>query len=127
MNNLSRNNLLLAAIGAGFCLVAAGQQPAIAKASPAPQADGKQVFDRWCASCHGDSIRAPGTTALAAKYGKDMPAPLERRADLTPEVVGMFVRQGVSIMPPFRKTEISDAELAALGRYLSAKKSVPRR
>lgn len=127
MNNLSRNILLLAAVGAGFCLVAAGQQPAIAKAPAAPRADGKQVFDRWCTACHADSLRSPGTTALAAKYGKDMPAPLEKRTDLTPEVVSMFVRQGVSIMPPFRKTEISDAELAALGRYLSARKPASRR
>lgn len=127
MNNLSRNFLLLAAFGAGFCLVARAEQPARAAAPAAPRAQGKQVFDRWCASCHGDSIRAPGTTALAAKYGKDMPAPLEQRRDLTPEVVGMFVRQGVSIMPPFRKTEISDTELAALGRYLSAKGGSARR
>ena len=127
MNSLSRNILLLAAFGAGFYLVARAEQPARAAAPAAPHAQGKQVFDRWCASCHGDSIRSPGTTALAAKYGKDMPAPLEQRRDLTPEVVGMFVRQGVSIMPPFRKTEISDAELAALGRYLSAKGGSARR
>jgi mono/diheme cytochrome c family protein len=30
-----------------------------------------------------------------------------------------FVRSGVSVMPPFRKTEISDADLAALAAYLA--------
>lgn len=92
--------------------------PATHAKSPAVT-QGKQVFDRWCSACHAASIRAPGTTALAAKYGKDQPAALEQRKDLTPEIVSYFVRHGVSIMPPFRKTEISDAELAKLADYLS--------
>jgi (+)-pinoresinol hydroxylase len=48
-----------------------------------------------------------------------MPAALEERTDLTPETVSLFVRQGVLIMPPFRKTEITDTELQALGEYLT--------
>lgn len=94
----------------------ASQTNVSTKASGSP---GKQVFDRWCAACHASGPRYPGTASLAVKYGKDMPAALEDREDLTPEVVAVFVRQGVSIMPPFRKTEITDAELAALGAYLS--------
>ena len=47
-------------------------------------------------------------------------AVLELRTDLTPETVSYFVRNGVAWMAPFRKTEISDAELAAIGAYLSA-------
>ncbi len=39
--------------------------------------------------------------------------------DLRPPVTATFVRNGVSIMPPFRKTEISDADLAALAAYLA--------
>ncbi len=31
----------------------------------------------------------------------------------------IFVRRGVSIMPFFRKTEISDAQLDALAAYLA--------
>lgn len=83
------------------------------------QSPGKKVFERWCAACHGDGPRYPGTASLAVKYGKDLPAALEKRTDLTPETVAMFVRHGVSVMPPFRKTEITDADLAALGAYLS--------
>jgi hypothetical protein len=30
-----------------------------------------------------------------------------------------MVRQGMSVMPQFRKTEISDGELVALAAYLS--------
>jgi mono/diheme cytochrome c family protein len=81
--------------------------------------DGKRVFASQCAACHAPGPRMPGTAALAAKYGKDLPAALEERTDLTPDLVRQFVRHGVSVMPSFRKTEISDAELDALGRYLS--------
>lgn len=63
----------------------------------------------------------PGTAALAAKYSGQVPAALEERSDLTPDVVKFFVRHGVSIMPPFRKTEITDAELDALANYLGRK------
>ena len=38
-----------------------------------------------------------------------------------PELTRAFVRTGVSVMPPFRKTEISDADLAALAAYLAPK------
>ena len=131
MNSTSRY-LLPVAAGLALALVAAcnrtgstgdgvdgGNPPKSVVTRDAPNSPGKQVFDRWCAACHADSNRAPGTVALAAKYGKDMPAALELRDDLTPEVVQVFVRNGVSIMPRFRKTEITDAELAELGRYLS--------
>ena len=99
------------------------ERPVLTAQLPQDQAGtaspGKRVFYRWCVECHGDGPRYPGTASLAARYGNDMPAPLEQRRDLTPEVISLFVRQGVSIMPPFRKTEISDAELAQLGAYLS--------
>ena len=79
---------------------------------------GKQVFDRWCAACHAPGARMPATAALAAKYGPALPAALEERENLDPAMVRYFVRHGVSIMPSFRKTEITDAELDALGAYL---------
>ena len=44
---------------------------------------------------------------------------LEERTDLVPEITRTFVRNGVSVMPFFRKTEITDAELAALAAYLA--------
>ncbi|MPT47755.1 MAG: cytochrome c [Sphingobium sp.] len=81
---------------------------------------GKQVFDKWCATCHSSAPSSPGTIALAAKYEGEMPGVLEDRTDLTPEVVSMFVRSGISIMAPFRKTEITDAQLGDLSAYLSA-------
>lgn len=82
---------------------------------------GKQVFDKSCASCHAAGNRMPGTASLAAKYGGTIPAALEQRKDMNLEFIRYFVRNGVLIMPPFRKTEVSDAELAALAAYLTQK------
>jgi mono/diheme cytochrome c family protein len=87
---------------------------------PAAQlAQGKAVFDKWCAPCHGDGPGKPGTAALQAMYQGRKPALLEQRTDLVPEVTKTVVRTGVSVMPFFRKTEISDTDLDALAAYLA--------
>lgn len=80
---------------------------------------GEEVFDQWCEPCHGVGPGRPGTVALQALYNGQKPALLEERVDLVPELTRSFVRTGVSIMPFFRKTEISDADLEALGAYLA--------
>jgi mono/diheme cytochrome c family protein len=80
---------------------------------------GRQVFVYWCAPCHAPGPKHPGTQALEALYKGSKPAPLEQRTDLVPTITQTFVRTGVSVMPPFRKTEISDADLAALAAYLA--------
>jgi (+)-pinoresinol hydroxylase len=95
----------------------------LATAADAPAGTGKQVYDKWCAPCHAPGPQYPGTIALAALYKGSKPAALADRTDLTPVVVKQFVRRGVSVMPFFRKTEISDAELDALAAYLSRGKS----
>lgn len=86
---------------------------------------GRAVYQYWCATCHSSGPGMPGTAALAAKYKGRQPAVaavLEDRTDLTPASVRFFVRQGVSVMAPFRKTEISDVELDALAAYLTRSK-----
>ena len=88
---------------------------------------GKVVFDKWCSACHGPNPRLAGTLALQTKYEGQIPAALEERTDLTPDIVASFVRGGVAWMAPFRKTEISDAELADLGAYLSKTPAKRRR
>lgn len=96
--------------------------PIAARTGPANSlASGRQVFDKWCAACHGRTGRMAGTIALEAKYEGKVPAALEDRSDLDPEIVRYFVRNGVSLMAPFRKTEISDTQLEALTTYLAAK------
>lgn len=83
---------------------------------------GRAVFVKWCGSCHGPKTDAPGTGALAVKYGGKVPPQLDRRTDLTPDLVKYFVRHGVSVMPAFRKTEITDAQLNELANYLGVRK-----
>ena len=61
----------------------------------------------------------PGTKALAAKYGKRLPALLDERTDLSPELIRTAVRHGMNVMPPLRKTEVSDANLDAIVAYLT--------
>src|SRR5262245_29115817 len=102
----------VAFLGATFAGVACGQDAASVD-------HGKQIFQNWCAPCHAPGPRHPGTQALDALYKGAKPGPLEQRTDLVPELTRQFVRSGVSVMPPFRKTEITDADLAALAAYLA--------
>jgi mono/diheme cytochrome c family protein len=80
---------------------------------------GLEVFRYWCAPCHSAGAGNPGTVALEVRYQGSKPAPLEERTDLAPELTKLFVRNGISIMAPFRKTEITDADLEALAAYLA--------
>ena len=91
---------------------------------------GKQVYEYWCLPCHGTGLglpgfaELPGTQQLRIKYRDTAISPLlAERTDLVPEFVKVIVRQGVSFMPQFRKTEISDAELDALAAYLARNNS----
>ena len=104
----------------GFAVVVA-TLAAGAGAQEASVARGNEVFQYWCAPCHAPGPRHPGTQALEALYKGAKPAALEQRTDLIPDLTRSFVRTGVSVMPPFRKTEISDADLAALAAYLAPK------
>jgi (+)-pinoresinol hydroxylase len=87
---------------------------------------GAKVYTYWCATCHGPGA-LPGTVALETKYKGAKPAMLSERTDLIPAVTKTFVRHGVSIMPFFRKTEITDADLDALAAYLARNSKTPSR
>jgi mono/diheme cytochrome c family protein len=90
----------------------------VAAQSGADARKGNDSYQSWCAPCHGRGPGHPGTTALAAKYKGALPGLLEERTDLTPTAITFAVRRGTSIMPFFRKTEVSDADLAAITQYL---------
>jgi len=90
--------------------------------------NGKAVFDKWCAPCHGavapqrtmfGGSALPGTAALAVKYQGKVPAVLEQRTDLKPAYIKTVVRHGLYGMPITRKTEVSDAELDDVVAYLT--------
>lgn len=105
------NRMIIAALLSVFASQADAQDQKVQQ--------GKEVFNRWCVACHAAGDAYPGTLALQAKYKGETPAALEQRKDLNPDLVKFFVRNGVSVMPFFRKTEISDAELSALATYLA--------
>ena len=91
----------------------AGPEPA------GPEAAGRAVYTKWCAACHDPGVIHPGTNALTAKYQSVKPGVLLEWKDLQPDTVRYTVRHGISVMPQFRKTEISDADLDALAKFLS--------
>ena len=93
--------------------------PVHAQTSSDPHAAGRAVYTKWCAPCHDPGIMHPGTNALTVKYQGVKPGVLLEWKDLRPETVKQVVRHGISVMPQFRKTEISDADLDALAKFLS--------
>ena len=110
-------------IATGLALAAVSAPHAQEQSSAPAQtqlARGQQVFTYWCATCHSAGPGMPGTQALQAKYHGNPPALLLQRTDLTPQLIAYFVRNGVSVMPLFRKTEISAADLDALAAYIVA-------
>ncbi|MCC6630779.1 MAG: c-type cytochrome [Gammaproteobacteria bacterium] len=103
-------------------VLAAGLFASLAPAAePAQQVSGEAVYKRWCTHCHSPGRGNPGTDSLQVKYGGKLPAVLLERSDLSPQAVAQFVRTGVLSMPPFRKTEVTDAELAAVSAYVAQK------
>jgi mono/diheme cytochrome c family protein len=95
--------------------------PAPVTAKPG-QPPGYVQFQLACSVCHGTGPGKPGTSALAAKYKGATPALLEERTDLNPAYIKQVVRQGLYVMPFFRKTELSDADLNAIVAYLTRKR-----
>jgi mono/diheme cytochrome c family protein len=114
-------SLAVAALHVGMLAVLLASMPARAE-DGATIAHGREVFAYWCAPCHAPGPKHPGTQALDALYKGAKPAALEERTDLLPAITENFVRTGVSVMPPFRKTEIGDVDLAALAAYLAPRK-----
>ena len=121
---------LLLAIAAAIavplsCL--AGEQPkaqtqtaAIDQALAAQLQVGARVFEHWCQPCHDAGPGHPGTMRLGLRLGERKSVLLERD-DLVDVYVKTVVRLGFQMMPPFKETEISDAELDAVAAYVVSK------
>lgn len=118
-------------LGCAVAAPAALAQERSAQNPSAPQAEaglsaGAEVYRKWCSDCHS-APTGPGSMALQRKYQGALPAILEQRSGMNREYVALVVRRGISFMPSFRKTEISDAELALMAEYLvSAAGSQPQ-
>ncbi len=107
---------MLIALATGLAQAAAPGAQAPASSAAGTRA-GEAVYNKWCSHCHNAGRGNPGTESLQVKYGGKLPAVLLQRTDLTPDAIKLFVRQGIMSMPPFRKTEISDAELEQLAAF----------
>jgi mono/diheme cytochrome c family protein len=109
--------VLAVALG-GCALPSTHASPHSAPPAERPRSAGGKIFDKWCSDCHS-TVGGPGSLALQRKYRGNLPSVLEQRNDLRPDYVTLVVRHGVSFMPSFRKTEISDADLALVADYLA--------
>ena len=83
----------------------------------AAEMSGKEVFDHYCTYCHG-AADGPGTMQLGRTRGKAQ-ALLAERTNLPPEYIRTIVRHGLRSMPPFVPSDLTDAKLEALVRYLA--------
>lgn len=102
---------LLAALACG---------PALAQADPVQR--GEKLFSSaHCIGCHAGTPGNIGTMVLAKRLGKEK-AVLAERADLDPAFTKAIVRNGIGIMPGFKPTDLSDAELDDLAAYLGRKR-----
>ena len=80
--------------------------------------DGKALFELYCIGCHGAGPGNPGTQRLEERLSADQ-APLLDRDKLPPDYVKLVVREGFKLMPPFRPSEITDAQLDVLAAYVA--------
>jgi hypothetical protein len=106
---------LMAVPFVGVVPVAAGS---VVFVGVADETSGKRTLETHCAEWPAAGFAHPGTQRLGWRRGERYAA-LTQRTDLSAHYVRLVVRRGVEEMPPFRPSEISDAELAKLGAYLA--------
>lgn len=100
----------------------------VAVSAAAGPPDGRAVFEKWCMPCHAPGPLKPGTAGLEARYRGASETPvLEQRTNLAPDYVKWMVRNGFLAMPPFRKTEVGNAELDAVAKYLTRNNPAPKK
>ena len=108
-------------------VVAAAVLAPLAAQNRARDADveqGAAVYAAQCAYCHdrvpeGTALSMlPAPASLTLKYDGALSPYIEERGDLaSAATLAVFLRNGAGSMPPFRKTEVTDADLAALAAY----------
>lgn len=120
------------ALASGSVALSSAPRRSASESDRAIVTQGREAFERICAPCHGKGPSEgrvpllPGTYALSLKYRNgELPAALEDRTDLTPELIKSVVRYGIFSMPPLRKTEVSDQELRAIAAYFKVSSKKP--
>ena len=80
------------------------------------QDKGRALFNESCSYCHSE--RGHATTLLARRVGAES-AVLEKRVDLSVELIRAVVRHGSNSMPTYRRAELSDRDLDSIAAYLT--------
>lgn len=86
----------------------------------AEAARGKMIYEERCVHCHQKQFWAGNR--IRQRMG-DQYAPLDQRTDLNAAYIHQALRRGVGSMIPYRRTELSDAEIDALAAYLTRRSS----
>ena len=73
------------------------------------------LFVEKCGMCHRE--RGMGTVILARRTGPEL-ALLEKRKDLSADLIRVYVRTGAGNMPRIGRGEVSDTQLSAITRHL---------
>jgi len=105
--------------------MAAAVAPGLAaQDSEATVARGMELYAARCSFCHdrvpeGTALAMlPGVASLALKYDGALSPYIKERPDLADAaVLSVFLRNGAGSMPPFRKTEITDDDIAAIAAW----------
>ena len=109
--------LCLAAIVSGLSLAAEPQALSVR------QDEGMQAFRARCGYCHLE--RRTGTLMLERRLGKEQ-ALLEQRTNLEAGYIRSVVRGGLKSMPALTRVDVTDAELDAIGAYLTRTNPQPQ-
>jgi len=111
---------MIARLAIAIALIVAGNALAAEPALTAEQSKGRTLFNESCAFCHGE--RGHATTLLAKRLGADN-AVLDKRTDLSVELIRRVVRHGINSMPWYRRAELSDRDLDSIAAYLTRTRS----
>lgn len=79
--------------------------------------DGSAIYNDKCTYCHAD--RGWGTRELAKRTAAGQ-AKLLDRTGLSSDFIAAAVRRGIGSMPAFTPTDMSDAELEVLAKWMEA-------
>jgi mono/diheme cytochrome c family protein len=79
---------------------------------------GQSLYTQWCSSCHG--IGEVASIFLNKRYeGTTIPGALEKRTNITRDLVRLRVRTQITGMPAFRPTELSEKDIELVADYLT--------
>lgn len=77
--------------------------------------DGAGLFGEKCGMCH--RTNGMGVGILARRMKPEL-ALLENRTDLQPQFIDTVVRNGLGLMYPISRGEVSDEQLGKISQYL---------